>query len=102
MVAVGKIMNVINVSDKVTQIVIRVKKDEIYLPVAYVCFQDIKVLVSQLRVEKGDFVKITYFLKSKMYNGFYTTSAIVEKICITQKGTKQYSVDMFTGEIHEY
>jgi hypothetical protein len=31
MVVVGKIMDVINVSDKVTQIVIRVKKDEIYL-----------------------------------------------------------------------
>jgi hypothetical protein len=52
MVVVGKIMDVINVSDKVTQIVIRVKKDEIYLPVAFVCFQDIKILVSQLRVEK--------------------------------------------------
>ena len=102
MVVVGKIMDVINVSDKVTQIVIRVKKDEIYLPVAFVCFQDIKILVSQLRVEKGDFAKITYYLKSKMFNGVYTTSAIVEKICITQKATKQYSVDMFTGEINEY
>lgn len=95
MVVVGKIMDVINVSDKVTQVVIRVKKDEIYLPVAYVCFQDIKVLVSQLRVEKGDFVKITYHLKSKLYNGFYSTSAIVDKISITQKANKQYSVDMF-------
>jgi hypothetical protein len=102
MVVVGKIMDVLNVSDKVTQVVIRVKKDEIYLPVAYVCFQDVKVLVSQLRLEKGDFAKITYYLKSKMFNGVYTTSAIVEKICITQKATKQYSVDMFTGEINEY
>ena len=100
MVVNGKIMDVLNVSDKVTQVVIRVKKDEIYLPVAYICFQDIKVLVSQLRVEKGDFVKITYYLKSKMYNGVYTTSAIVEKICITQKAKNQYSVDMETGEIY--
>lgn len=102
MVVTGKIIDVLNVSDKVTQVVIRVKKDEIYLPVAYICFQDIKVLVSQLRVEKGDFVKITYYLKSKIYNGVYTTSAIVQKICITQKAKNQYSVDMFTGEIHEY
>ena len=100
MVVTGKIMDVLNVSDKVTQVVIRVKKDEIYLPVAYICFQDIKVLVSKLRVEKGDFVKITYYLKSKMYNEVYTTSAIVEKICITQKAKNQYSVDMETGEIY--
>lgn len=102
MVVVGKIMDVINVSDKVTQLVIKVKKDEIYLPIAFICFQDMKVLVSQLRVEKGDFAKITYHLKSKKYNEIYSTSAIVDKICITQKGTRQYSVDMFTGEIHEY
>ena len=30
MVVTGKIMDVLNVSDKVTQVVIRVKKDEIY------------------------------------------------------------------------
>jgi hypothetical protein len=101
MVVVGKIMDIINVSDKVTQIVIRVKKDEIYLPVAFVCFQEIKVLVMQLRLEKGDFAKITYYLKSKKTNEIYFTSAVVEKICITQKATKQYSVDMMTGEIIE-
>jgi hypothetical protein len=50
MVVVGKIMDVINVSDKVTQIVIRVKKDEIYLPVAFTCFTEIKALICQLRV----------------------------------------------------
>lgn len=102
MVVVGKIMDIINVSDKVTQIVIRVKKDEIYLPVAFVCFSDIKILVLQLRLEKGDYAKITYYLKSKKSNEIYYTSAVVEKICITQKATKQYSVDMFSGEIHEY
>jgi hypothetical protein len=52
-------------------------------------------------VEQGDYVKITYYLKSKEFNGRYNTSAIVQKISITQKGTNQYSVDMFTGEIYE-
>jgi hypothetical protein len=99
MVVVGKIMDIINVSDKVTQIIIKVKKEEIYLPVAYVCFSEIKALVLQLRLEQGDYVKITYYLKSRRFNQSYLTSAIVEKICITQKATKQYSVDMFTGEI---
>jgi hypothetical protein len=99
MIVTGKIMDIVNVSDKVTQIVIRVKKEEIYLPVAYVCFTEIKALILQLRIEKGDFVKITYYLKSKKYNEYYTTSAIVEKICITQKGTKQLMVCLETGEI---
>lgn len=101
MVVIGKIMNIISATDMVTQVVIRVKKDEIYLPVAFVCFAEIKSLICQLRVEKGDYVKITYYLKSKEFNGRYNTSAIIQKICITQKGTKQYSVDMFTGEIQE-
>lgn len=99
MVVVGKIMSIINATDKVTQVVIRVKKDEIYLPVAFVCFTEIKALLCQLRVEQGDYVKITYYLKSKKFNEHYNTSAIVQKIHITQKGTKQLMVDMETGEI---
>jgi hypothetical protein len=99
MVVVGKIMDIINVSDTVTQVVIRIKKDEIYLPVSFICFQDIKALVSQLRFENGDYVKITYYLKSKKYKEIYYTSAIIEKISITQKATKQYSVNLLTGEM---
>jgi hypothetical protein len=99
MVVTGKIMNIINATDKVTQIIIRVKKDEIYLPVAFVCFTEIKALICQLRIEQGDFVKITYYLKSKKFDDHYSTSAIVQKISITQKGTKQLMVDMETGEI---
>jgi hypothetical protein len=99
MVVVGKIMNIINATDTVTQVVIRVKKDEIYLPVAFVCFSEIKSLICQLRIEKGDYVKITYYLKSKKFDNHYSTSAIVQKISITQKATKQLMVDMETGEI---
>jgi hypothetical protein len=101
MVVTGKIISIISATDTVTQVVIRVKKDEIYLPVAFTCFAEIKALICQLRVEKGDYVKITYYLKSKKFNDQYSTSAIVQKISITQKGTKQYSVNMFTGEIYE-
>jgi len=102
MVVVGKIMNIINATDKVTQVVIRVKKDDIYLPVAFVCFAEIKSLICQLRIEKGDYVKITYYLKSKKFDEHYTTSAIIQKISITKKGTKQYSVNLITGEIIEH
>lgn len=101
MVVNGKIMSIINVTDNVTQIVIRMKKGDIYLPVAFVCFNDIKALITQIKIEKGDFVKITYYLKSKKIEAYYSTSAIIEKISITQRGNKQYSVDMFTGQIYE-
>ena len=101
MVVNGKVMSIVNVTDNVTQIVIRMKKDEIHLPVAFVCFNDIKALITQITIEKGDFVKITYYLKSKKIQEHYSTSAVIEKISITQKGTKQYSVDMFTGQIYE-
>jgi len=100
MVAVGKIMSIINATDTVTQVVIRVKKDEIYLPVAFVCFTEIKALLCQLRVEQGDYVKITYYLKSKKFDNHYSTSAIVQKISITQKATKQLMVCLETGEIY--
>jgi hypothetical protein len=99
MVVNGKVMSIVNVTDNVTQIVIRMKKDEIRLPVAFVCFNDIKALVTQIRVDKGDFVKITYYLKSKKIQEHYSTSAVIEKISITQKASIQYSVDMETGEI---
>jgi hypothetical protein len=99
MVVNGKVMSIVNVTDNVTQIVIRMKKDEIHLPVAFVCFNDIKALVTQIRVDKGDFVKITYYLKSKKIQEHYSTSAVIEKISITQKASIQYSVDMETGEI---
>jgi hypothetical protein len=99
MVVTGKIISIISATDTVTQVVIRVKKDEIYLPVAFVCFSEIKALLCQLRVEQGDYVKITYYLKSKKFNEHYNTSAIVQKISITQKGTKQLMVCLETGEI---
>ena len=99
MVVNGKVMSIVNVTDNVTQIVIRMKKDEIHLPVAFVCFNEIKALVTQIRIDKGDFVKITYYLKSKKIQEHYSTSAVIEKISITQKASIQYSVDMETGEI---
>lgn len=99
MVVNGKIMNIVNVTDNVTQIVIRMKKDAIYLPVAFVCFGDIKSYIAQIRVEIGDYVKITYYLKSKKIQENYNTSAVIEKISITQKKSIQYSVDMETGEL---
>jgi hypothetical protein len=52
-----------------------------------------------LRIEKGDTVKIDYYIKSKKWQDKYLTSAIVEKINIIAKKSPQLIIDMETGEI---
>ena len=99
MVAKGTIIDIIDVSTKVTQIILQSKKDLLYFPICFIAYQDILVLIKQIRLEKRDVVKITYFLKSKKYENKYYTSAIIEKINIIAKRPEQLMVDMETGEI---
>jgi hypothetical protein len=99
MVAKGTIIDIIDVSDKVTQVVIQAKKGNLYFPICFTAFQDVLVLIKQIRLEKRDVVKITYFIKSKKYENKYYTSAIIEKINIITKKPEQLMVDMETGEI---
>jgi hypothetical protein len=40
-----------------------------------------------------DIVKITYYVKSKKVGDKYYTSAIIEKISICEKWTRQFSTD---------
>ena len=99
MVAKGTIIDIIDVSDKVTQVVIQAKKGNLYFPICFTAFQDVLVLIKQIRIEKRDVVKITYFIKSKKYENKYYTSAIIEKINVIAKRPEQLMVDMETGEI---
>ena len=99
MVVKGTIIDIIDVSDKVTQVVIQAKKGNLYFPICFTAFQDVLVLIKQIRLEKRDVVKITYFIKSKKYENKYYTSSIIEKINIVAKKPEQLMVDMETGEI---
>jgi len=100
MVIKGKILDIIPVTELVTQVVIMNKKDSSYFPICFTAYEDITILCKQIKLDKGDFVKIEYYLKSKKYQEKYFTSAIIEKIQITQKKTTQLQVDMETGEIY--
>ena len=93
MVIKGKIMDIIDVTDKVAHIVIMHKKEEAYFPICFTAYQSIMILCRQINLEKGDVVKIDYYVKSKKYQDKYYTSAIIEKICITQKKSNQLEVD---------
>jgi hypothetical protein len=99
MIAKGTIVDIIDVSDKVTQIVIKFKKGDSYIHLCFTAYQDVLVLIKQIRLEKRDSVKITYFLKSRKHENRWYTSAIIEKISVIAKRPEQLMVDMETGEI---
>ena len=100
MVVNGTVIDVISATDSITQVVIRAKRENAYVYIAFTCHHEITTLIRQLRLEKGDIVKITYYVSSKKYENRYYTSAIVEKIHITQKKSEQLMVDLETGEIY--
>lgn len=99
MVVSGKVIEVINATESITNVVIKVKHNEIYLPICFTAFGEIKALICQLRIEKQDVVKITYYVKSKKHEDRYFTSAIIEKISIAEKWTRQYSMGMTEEEM---
>ena len=99
MVCKGSILDLIPVTDTVMQVVIRVKKSESYFPVAFTAYLDVKVLIQQINIEKGDTVKIDYYIKSKKWQDKYFTSAVIEKIKVVAKKSPQLIIDMETGEI---
>lgn len=100
MVVNGTVIDVISATDSITQVVIRTKRESAYVYIAFTCHHEITTLIRQLRLEKGDIVKINYYVSSKKYENKYYTSAIVEKIHITQKKSEQLMVDLETGEIY--
>ena len=99
MVAKGTVIDIIDVSDKVTQVIIQSKKGTNYFPICFTAYQDTLILIKQIRLEKRDVVKITYFLKSKKYESKYYTSAIIEKLNVIAKRPEQLMVDLETGEL---
>jgi hypothetical protein len=76
------------------------KKEEAYLHICFTAYQSIMILCKQIKLEKGDLVKIDYYIKSRKHENRWYTSAIIEKIQITQKKSIQLMVDMETGEIY--
>jgi hypothetical protein len=99
MICKGRILDLIPVSESVLQVVLQVKKNESFFPVAFIAYKEIKVLVTQIKIEKGDTVKLDYYIKSKKWESKYFTSAVIEKINVIAKKSPQLIIDMETGEI---
>ena len=99
MVEVGKVISIINNSDWNTQVVIRKKWNNAYVPICFTATNEQKRIISQIGLQIGDVVKINYHIFSKKYNDKYFTTAQIDLIIITQKKNPQLMVDLETGEI---
>jgi hypothetical protein len=101
MVYRGVILELNYVTDTVLEVAIRVKKDEYYSVIAFTAYKEIRILIQQVKIEKGDYVKIDAHLKSKKWQNKYYLSAVIDKISIVAKKSPQLIIDMETGEIIE-
>ncbi len=99
MVIEGYIFDKINVSEKVTQIVMRKKHKDRYNYICFVAFGWVKEKIEELDLDQKDKVRIEYYIKSKKWNERYSTDAIIEKIELKERRTNQIRVDFETGEI---
>lgn len=99
MVETGKVISIISSNDWTTQVVIRKKWNNAYLPICFSAYDEQKRLINQIGLEVGDMVKINYHIYSKKFNDKYYTTAQIDLIRITQKKNPQLIVDLETGEI---
>lgn len=99
MVETGKVISIINSNDWSTQVVIRKKWNNAYMPICFTATNEQKRIISQIGLQIGDVVKINYHIFSKKYNDKYFTTAQIDLIIITQKKNPQLMVDLETGEI---
>jgi len=101
MVIEGYIFDKINVSEKVTQIVMRKKHKDKYNYICFVAFGWVREKIEELDLDQKDKVRIEYYIKSKKWNERYSTDAIIEQIELKERRTNQIRVDFETGEILE-
>ena len=92
MVIEGYIFDKINVSEKVTQIVMRKKHKDRYNYICFVAFGWVREKIEELDLDQKDKVRIEYYIKSKKWNERYSTDAIIEQIELKERRTNQIRV----------
>jgi len=113
MVITGRIFDIVNISDKVAQIVLKKKMNDKIVPVAISVFgywKD-KALVD-MKLKPKDKIKANVYMKSKIYNGKYYTDVYFKEVILVEEGARPMGganlfntddgiVDVETGEIIE-
>jgi len=104
----GKVFDIVQISEKVWQVVIKKKRREKFFPIAFLCFSYCIEQIKKQNIQQKDRVVIKYYIKSNVWNGKYHTDAIVDDIVLKIKDAgslsvfnNEYNVDTETGEIFE-
>ncbi|MEN8787407.1 MAG: hypothetical protein ABF270_06270 [Flavobacteriales bacterium] len=101
----GKVFDIVRISEKVWQVVIKKTRNQKFFPVAFVCFNQCIEQIKSQDIQVKDQIVIKYYIKSNSYKGKYHTDAIVEEIILKHKFQGPLSVfhnyhyDTETGEI---
>jgi hypothetical protein len=103
MVITGRIFDIVTISDKVAQIVIRKKDKDKVVPVAITIMGYWKdKALNELKIRQKDKIKGNVYLKSRIYNDKYYTDVFFREIYVIEKAPINMNtlfVDKETGEI---
>lgn len=89
MVITGRIFDIVIISDKVAQIVIRKKLSDKIVPVAITVYGYWKdKALNELKLKPKDKIKGNLYLKSRLYNGKYYTDVFFKEIYIAEEFIK--------------
>ena len=100
MIIEGRIFDIVHVSDKVAQIVLRKKDKDKYILVAISVFGYWRdKAINELKLKQKDKIKGKLHLNSKMYKEKYYTDVFFREITILEKSVNGLFVDRDTGEI---
>ena len=100
MVITGRIFDIVHISDKVAQIVLKKKDKDKFILVAISVFGFWRdKAINELKLKNKDKIKANIYMKSKLYNGKYYTDVYFREIYILEKATQGLFVDKETGEI---
>ena len=111
MVITGRIFDIVHISDKVAQIVLRKKDKDKFILVAISVFGFWRdKAINELKLKNKDKIKANVHLKSKLYNGRYLTDVFFKEIVmvesynpsvVTDPTQQKMFVDEETGEVFE-
>jgi hypothetical protein len=92
MVITGRIFDIVIVSDKVAQIVLKKKMADKIVPVAIAVFGYWKdKIINEMKLKPKDKIKGNIYLKSRIYNGKYYTDIYFKEVYMVEEYVKPFS-----------
>jgi len=92
MVITGRIFDIVIVSDKVAQIVLKKKMADKIVPVAIAVFGYWKdKIINEMKLKPKDKIKGNIYLKSRIYNGKYYTDIYFKEVYVVEEYIKPFS-----------